>query len=167
MSGGVAYVYDEDASFAKRCNTSMVTLEKLVSSEPSSKPRSTARCGTAQGRWRAETDEAILKKLIEDHHRWTGSQRARHPRQLGRATRQVRQGVPERVPPRARRVECAPRRPRKPSLRPRRLRLAKVLRNDMNDHGKSHWFPWSSSAWKRATRPSPSASRTTKSSSSA
>ena len=25
----------------------------------------------------ARTDEAILKKLIEDHHRWTGSQRAR------------------------------------------------------------------------------------------
>ena len=24
-----------------------------------------------------QTDEAILKKLIEDHHRWTGSQRAR------------------------------------------------------------------------------------------
>ena len=24
-----------------------------------------------------QTDEAILKKLLEDHHRWTGSQRAR------------------------------------------------------------------------------------------
>ncbi len=25
----------------------------------------------------AQTDEAILKKLVEDHHRWTGSLRAR------------------------------------------------------------------------------------------
>src|SRR6185503_20116374 len=31
MSGGVAYVYDEDGLFAKRCNTSMVTLEKVLS----------------------------------------------------------------------------------------------------------------------------------------
>ena len=26
---------------------------------------------------KAQTDEAILKKLVEDHHRWTGSLRAR------------------------------------------------------------------------------------------
>ena len=26
----------------------------------------------------AQTDEASLKKLIEDHHKWTGSLRARH-----------------------------------------------------------------------------------------
>ena len=30
MSGGIAYVYDEDATFAKRCNTSMVALEKVL-----------------------------------------------------------------------------------------------------------------------------------------
>ncbi|MBP9672654.1 MAG: glutamate synthase subunit alpha, partial [Ottowia sp.] len=30
MSGGVAYVYDEDGQFAKRCNLSMVTLEKVL-----------------------------------------------------------------------------------------------------------------------------------------
>ncbi|NCV08764.1 MAG: glutamate synthase subunit alpha, partial [Actinobacteria bacterium] len=29
MSGGVAYVYDEDGLFAKRCNPSMVSLEKV------------------------------------------------------------------------------------------------------------------------------------------
>jgi formylmethanofuran dehydrogenase subunit C len=28
MSGGVAYVYDEDGQFAKRCNTAMVALEQ-------------------------------------------------------------------------------------------------------------------------------------------
>jgi glutamate synthase (NADPH/NADH) large chain len=30
MSGGVAYVYDEDGQFAKRCNMAMVTLEKVL-----------------------------------------------------------------------------------------------------------------------------------------
>ena len=29
MSGGVAYVYDEDGQFAKRCNMGMVSLEKV------------------------------------------------------------------------------------------------------------------------------------------
>ena len=30
MSGGIAYVYDEDGEFAKRCNTAMVSLEKVL-----------------------------------------------------------------------------------------------------------------------------------------
>jgi glutamate synthase (NADPH/NADH) large chain len=30
MSGGIAYVYDEDGLFAKRCNTSMATLEPVL-----------------------------------------------------------------------------------------------------------------------------------------
>jgi len=54
MSGGFAYVFDEDGGFASRCNTAMVALEKLPAE-----------------------DDAELKKLIEDHHRWTGSRRAR------------------------------------------------------------------------------------------
>ncbi|NBW01251.1 MAG: glutamate synthase subunit alpha [Betaproteobacteria bacterium] len=54
MSGGFAYVFDEDGGFASRCNTAMVALEKLP-----------------------DEDDAGLKKLIEDHHRWTGSRRAR------------------------------------------------------------------------------------------
>ncbi|MDV7401683.1 hypothetical protein RZS08_60245, partial [Arthrospira platensis SPKY1] len=29
MSGGVAYVFDEDGQFAQRCNTAMVALEKV------------------------------------------------------------------------------------------------------------------------------------------
>ena len=33
MSGGVAYVYDEDGTFRQRCNTSMVDIEPLQSSE--------------------------------------------------------------------------------------------------------------------------------------
>jgi glutamate synthase (NADPH/NADH) large chain/glutamate synthase (ferredoxin) len=54
MSGGFAYVYNEDGLFDKRCNTAMVALEKVPLE-----------------------DDAKLKKLIEDHHRWTGSRRAR------------------------------------------------------------------------------------------
>src|SRR5206468_11178222 len=33
MSGGIAYVYDEDGKFAERCNTSMVALEKVLSAK--------------------------------------------------------------------------------------------------------------------------------------
>lgn len=69
MSGGVAYVYDEDGSFARRCNTSMVALDKLTPKEEQG--------GAAVGWHREMADETLLKKLIEDHHRWTGSLRAR------------------------------------------------------------------------------------------
>ncbi len=54
MSGGIAYVFDEDGQFDSRCNTAMVGLEKLPAE-----------------------DDVALKKMIEDHHRWTGSRRAR------------------------------------------------------------------------------------------
>ncbi len=76
MSGGVAYVYDEDGQFAKRCNTAMVSLDKLLPAHEQEATMDKAiwhKLGDGQPR----TDEAILKKLIEDHHRWTGSQRAR------------------------------------------------------------------------------------------
>ncbi len=71
MSGGVAYVYDEDGLFAKRCNTAMVSLEKVL-------PSSDQEANMNKGIWhRGETDEAQLKKLLDDHNRWTGSKRAR------------------------------------------------------------------------------------------
>ena len=54
MSGGFAYVFDEDGKFATRCNTAMVALESMPAE-----------------------DDARLKRLIEEHHRWTGSRRAR------------------------------------------------------------------------------------------
>ncbi len=71
MSGGVAYVYDEDGQFAKRCNLSMVTLEKVL---PAAEQKATGDVGA----WhRGLTDEEQLKKLLDDHLRWTGSRRAR------------------------------------------------------------------------------------------
>ena len=71
MSGGVAFVYDEDGQFASRCNLSMVSLDKVLTSaeQTASINRSIWHGG--------ETDEAHLKKLLEEHHRWTGSKRAR------------------------------------------------------------------------------------------
>jgi glutamate synthase (NADPH) large chain len=68
MSGGIAFVYDEDGHFAKRCNTSMVSLEKMLARDEQDK--ATYHKGQA--------DEVLLKKLVDDHHRWTGSLRARH-----------------------------------------------------------------------------------------
>ncbi len=69
MSGGVAYVYDEDGQFARRCNTSMVALDKVL-------PQG-EQAASAAGWHRETADEALLRKLIEDHHKWTGSLRAR------------------------------------------------------------------------------------------
>jgi glutamate synthase domain-containing protein 3 len=81
MSGGIAYVFDEDGHFAKRCNTSMVSLDKLTTSAEQEVNVDKAiwhRTKAVDGVDREpQTDEAILKKLLEDHHRWTGSQRAR------------------------------------------------------------------------------------------
>jgi glutamate synthase (NADPH/NADH) large chain/glutamate synthase (ferredoxin) len=71
MSGGMAYVYDEDGQFAKRCNTSMVSLDKVLASAEQEAAENKAV-------WhRGESDEAQLRKLLEDHNRWTGSKRAR------------------------------------------------------------------------------------------
>ncbi|MBI3350677.1 MAG: glutamate synthase subunit alpha [Burkholderiales bacterium] len=81
MSGGIAYVYDEDGHFAKRCNTSMVSLEKLMTAQEQEAQVDKAIWHRTKGvdgvDREAQTDEAILRKMLEDHHRWTGSQRAR------------------------------------------------------------------------------------------
>ena len=66
MSGGIAYVYDIDGQFAKRCNTSMVALEKVEAAE--------ADVGKIQHR--NQPDEVTLKALIENHAKATGSVRA-------------------------------------------------------------------------------------------
>ena len=68
MSGGVAYVWDPGAQFAAHCNTAMVALEPL---------RTTAEqiAEVEPALWhRGECDEIILKQLIEQHLRCTGSQ---------------------------------------------------------------------------------------------
>ncbi|WP_309639075.1 glutamate synthase-related protein [Methylibium sp.] len=71
MSGGVAYVYDEDGKFAQRCNTAMVALDRVLSADEQRAAQDAAifHKGVA--------DEVLLRKLVEDHHKWTGSLRAR------------------------------------------------------------------------------------------
>ena len=71
MSGGVAYVYDEDGLFAGRCNTTMVALEKVAS-------RQEQEASSDASAWhKGEADESLLRRLVESHHTWTGSLRAR------------------------------------------------------------------------------------------
>ncbi len=54
MSGGIAYVYDEDGSFKDRCNMEMVRLEELE-----------------------EDDKVTIYDLLHNHHKYTGSSRAK------------------------------------------------------------------------------------------
>ena len=54
MSGGIAYVYDEDGQFASRCNTARSRSERVLFRLTSRKPPSTAPSGTGL------TDEAQL-----------------------------------------------------------------------------------------------------------
>jgi glutamate synthase (NADPH/NADH) large chain len=71
MSGGIAYVYDEDGQFAQRCNTAMVSMEKVL-------PAADQEAIVPKAIWhRGLCDEVQLRKLLEDHNRWTGSKRAR------------------------------------------------------------------------------------------
>jgi glutamate synthase (NADPH) large chain len=55
MSGGVAYVLDEQQLFDTLCNLDMVDLESLYQEE----------------------DQRVLRDLIRRHHQWTGSAQAR------------------------------------------------------------------------------------------
>jgi glutamate synthase domain-containing protein 2/glutamate synthase domain-containing protein 1/glutamate synthase domain-containing protein 3 len=68
MSGGVAYVYDEDGGFSGRCNTVQVALEPLL----------TAAEQQAQAipLHRDCADETLLQQLLREHQVQTGSARA-------------------------------------------------------------------------------------------
>ena len=63
MSGGVAYVLDEKGDFARRCNLAMVELESVGDS-------------VTDASHLGMSDSALLKSLIENHAKFTGSQRA-------------------------------------------------------------------------------------------
>jgi glutamate synthase (NADPH/NADH) large chain len=70
MSGGIAYVLDLEGEFAKRCNTAMVELEPLA-------PESEQQAKLARELWHhGEADEAIVRRLVENHARYTNSRRA-------------------------------------------------------------------------------------------
>jgi len=69
MSGGIAYVLDEEGVFEKFCNLSMVKLEKVLAA--------TEQAGDGMLRHKDVADEALLKDLIERHAAETGSEEAR------------------------------------------------------------------------------------------
>jgi glutamate synthase domain-containing protein 3 len=70
MSGGIAYVLDLEGDFAKRCNAAMVDLEPVLA-EPEQQAK------LARELWHlGQSDEALLKGLIERHAKYTGSKRA-------------------------------------------------------------------------------------------
>jgi glutamate synthase (NADPH/NADH) large chain len=54
MSGGIAYVYDPDDRFDDRVNHEMVSVSETLD----------------------ESDERMLRRLVENHHAYTDSERA-------------------------------------------------------------------------------------------
>jgi glutamate synthase (NADPH/NADH) large chain len=71
MSGGIAYVFDEHGDFAAKCNQAMCDLEPVL-------PSAEQETRVDEAIWHlGETDEFLLRGLIESHFRHTGSLRAR------------------------------------------------------------------------------------------
>jgi glutamate synthase (NADPH/NADH) large chain len=68
MSGGVAYVYDEDGLFAKRCNMGMVSLEKV---------KHVDHAAADDVHHLDQPDEITLLALIKSHANYTNSERAK------------------------------------------------------------------------------------------
>jgi glutamate synthase (NADPH/NADH) large chain len=64
MSGGIAYVFDEDGLFQQRCNLAQVAVEKVLAD---------ANAPTDVPLHRGLQDEAQLKDLITRHAQYTGS----------------------------------------------------------------------------------------------
>jgi glutamate synthase (NADPH/NADH) large chain len=160
MSGGIAYVYDEDGQFARRCNTAMVSMEKVL-------PAAEQEASVDRAIWhRDQTDEAQLRKLLEDHLRWTGSRRARELLDnWSRVAREVRQGVPERVQAGPGRNPCQEigksQRGIVEVCFKKRSGCGQVRHGTAQHKGSESWekslASWNTSASRRATSPSPSA----------
>lgn len=77
MSGGIAYVYDPEKTFERKCNLSMVTLEPVLSCFEQEASVEKAVWHRMSRHGDPQTDEAILKHLIENHFTYTGSMTAR------------------------------------------------------------------------------------------
>jgi glutamate synthase (NADPH/NADH) large chain len=77
MSGGVAYVWDPDRTFRQRCNLAMVELEPVLPYADQSSPSAQGSWHSAQRGSEPQADETLLRRLVEDHFRYTGSFRAR------------------------------------------------------------------------------------------
>jgi len=74
MSGGIAYVYDPDQTFASRCNLSMVALETLLPEDEQTRVETElAASGKGRNLHLDRCDEPLARSLIEKHLRYTGS----------------------------------------------------------------------------------------------
>jgi glutamate synthase (NADPH) large chain len=78
MSGGIAYVYDPEGEFAAKVNMAMVTLEKVLDSKEQKETIDVPQWHSLTRGGERQTDEAILRDLIERHFKYTGSTRARN-----------------------------------------------------------------------------------------
>ncbi len=77
MSGGVAYVLDEDGTFPQRCNMSMVQLEAIPEEVAASETGEVEAHGRVHFNHLNKADEAVLRGKIEKHLHLTGSTRAK------------------------------------------------------------------------------------------
>jgi glutamate synthase (NADPH/NADH) large chain len=81
MSGGVAYVLDEEESFESRCNMAQVSLEpvedEIAARQGSDSGDDLESHGKVDVRHLGMVDEVLLKGLIEKHFKHTGSRQAR------------------------------------------------------------------------------------------
>ncbi len=83
MSGGIAYVLDEDDTFSTRCNLAMVDLEP-VGAEETAMTEAYHQSGDLETHGKVDIladmtrfDAERLRQLIQNHLRYTGSTRAR------------------------------------------------------------------------------------------
>jgi glutamate synthase (NADPH) large chain len=83
MSGGIAYVYDPKGRFASLCNQAMVDLEPVGVADPAAaenpgRPQPHSRSVEDAGMGNMlKFDAERLRILVERHHTFTGSRRAR------------------------------------------------------------------------------------------
>ncbi len=83
MSGGIAYVYDPEGRFKSLCNLAMVDLEPLARSDPAATDdpeRPHQRALSVENGGMGDPlrfDAERLRILVERHHLYTGSARAR------------------------------------------------------------------------------------------
>ena len=80
MSGGIAYVLDEEGDFTQRCNMAMVELEPIPEEESAAAAEGTPELethGTVKIDHVAGHDDEMLKGLVQRHLLYTGSERAR------------------------------------------------------------------------------------------
>ncbi|MFO1136672.1 MAG: glutamate synthase large subunit [Rhodoblastus sp.] len=83
MSGGIAYVLDEEGNFDKRCNMSMVDLEPVAEEEELMQEEyhqggdltTSGKVDVMSDMTRFDAER--LHQLISNHHRYTGSTRAK------------------------------------------------------------------------------------------